>query len=137
VSRHYNARQGAFAHPAQSFVDGIAQGGRVAGETRREAHHAVVHAAAAAGTDRDRGGETAVVEVLDQIGTIVLQAVAPELAKYRTRLDGGSVDYAFRLDHEGRLQSVKVVSSTSNKLVEDTCLKMIRVAKFPPIPKEA
>ncbi len=72
----------------------------------------------------------------NQIGAIVLQAIAPELAKYRARLDSGTVGYTFRLDHDGRLQSVKVVSSTSNKLVEDTCLKMIRVAKFPPIPKE-
>jgi TonB family protein len=72
----------------------------------------------------------------NQICTIVLQAVVPALAEHQDLLDGGTAKYSFRLDREGHLHDLKVVSSTSNKFVENTCLQMIRVAKFPPIPKE-
>jgi TonB family protein len=87
-------------------------------------------------TDGMEERKSATFAYSNQIGTIVLQAVAPELAKHQERLDGGTVEYSFRLDHEGRLQNLKIVSSTFNNFVENTCLQMIRVAKFPPIPKE-
>src|SRR5687767_8322004 len=56
----------AFAHPAEALVDGIAHRGGVAGKARRETHHAVVHAAAPAGADRDGCGVLAVVLVANE-----------------------------------------------------------------------
>jgi TonB family protein len=70
-----------------------------------------------------------------QINTIVLQAVVPELAKHVNLLKG-SVKFSFRLDRRGRLKSLEVTSSTSNKFVEQTTIQMIRAATFPPIPKQ-
>jgi len=70
-----------------------------------------------------------------QINTIVLQAVVPELAKH-VELLRGSVKFSFRLDCQGRLRSLKVTSSTSNRFVEQTTIQMIRASKFPPVPKK-
>ena len=61
-------RAAAFADPAKALVDGVAHRRGVAGKTRREPHDAVVHAAAAAGADRDGRGEIAVVLVADERG---------------------------------------------------------------------
>jgi TonB family protein len=69
-----------------------------------------------------------------QINTIVLQAVMPELAM-RFNLLRGSVKFSFRLDRRGHLRRLRVTSSTSNRFVEQTTIRMIRAAKFPPIPK--
>jgi TonB family protein len=69
------------------------------------------------------------------LNSIVLQSVVPALAKHQNLLNG-NVTFQYRLDREGHLQDLKVVSSTSNRFVENTCLEMIRVTKFPPIPKE-
>jgi acyl-coenzyme A synthetase/AMP-(fatty) acid ligase len=44
----------------------------VAGKARRETHHAVVHAAAVAGADRDGGGVVAVFLVSNERGNKVL-----------------------------------------------------------------
>ena len=67
VSGRAREREGrAFAHPAKALVDGVAHRGGVAGKARRETHHAVVHAAAVAGADRDGSGEIAVVLVSDE-----------------------------------------------------------------------
>ncbi len=41
----------------------------------------------------------------------------------------------FRLDRQGRVKGLKVVSRNSNPWVQETATRMIRVAKFPPIPK--
>jgi TonB family protein len=70
-----------------------------------------------------------------QINTIVLQAVVPELAKH-VELLRGSVKFSFRLDRQGYLTNLKVTSSTSNRFVEETTIRMIRAWKFPPIPKK-
>ncbi len=71
-----------------------------------------------------------------QINTIVLQAVIPELAKHFNLLRGGSVKFSFRLDRQGRLSRLRVTSSTTNRFVEQTTIRMIRATKFPPIPKK-
>ena len=70
-----------------------------------------------------------------QINTIVLQAVVPELAKHVNLLKG-SVKFSFRLDRQGHLSRLRVMSSTSNRFVEQTTIQMIQTAKFPPIPKK-
>lgn len=69
------------------------------------------------------------------LNSIVSEAVVPALAKHQDLLHG-NVTFRYRLDHEGHLEDLKVVSSTSNRFVENTCLQIIRVMKFPPIPKE-
>ena len=65
-------RAAAFAHPAKTLVDGVAQRCGVAGKARRETHHAVVHAAATARADRNGSGEIAVVLVANERGNKVL-----------------------------------------------------------------
>jgi len=70
-----------------------------------------------------------------QISAIAFQAVVPEFAKHREHLKGGSVKVTFRLDREGSVKGLKVVSTNSNPWVQETATRMIRAAKFPPIPK--
>jgi hypothetical protein len=62
----------AFAHPVEALRDCVARGGGMAGKARRETHHAVVHAAAMAGADRDGGGVMAVVLMSNERGNKVL-----------------------------------------------------------------
>ena len=70
-----------------------------------------------------------------QVSAIAFQAVVPEFTKHRERLKG-SVKVTFRLDRQGRVKGLKVVSTNSNPWVQETATRMIRVAKFPPIPKK-
>ncbi len=70
-----------------------------------------------------------------QVSAIASQAVVPEFAKHRERLKG-SVKVTFRLDRQGRVKDFKVVSTNSNPWVQETATRMIRAAKFPPIPKK-
>jgi TonB family protein len=69
-----------------------------------------------------------------QVSAIAFQAVVPEFAKHRERLKG-SVKVTFRLDRQGRVKGLKVVSTNSNPWTQETATRMIRAAKFPPIPK--
>jgi TonB family protein len=71
-----------------------------------------------------------------QVSAIALQAVIPEFAKHRERLKPGSVKVTFQLDKQGRVKGLKVASTKSNQWAEATAIRMIRVAKFPPIPKK-
>ena len=70
-----------------------------------------------------------------QVNVIAFQTVLLEFAKYRERLKRGSVKLTFRLDRQGRVTDIKVVSTKSNPWAEATAIRMIRVAKFPPIPQ--
>jgi TonB family protein len=70
-----------------------------------------------------------------QITTAILQAVVPELAKNFRQLRG-SLKFSFHLDRGGHVSVVKVVSSTSNRFVEQTTVRAIRAFRFPPIPKK-
>jgi TonB family protein len=72
---------------------------------------------------------------LSQVSAIASQAVVPEFAKHRERLKG-SVKVTFRLDRQGRVKGLKVVSTNSNPWTQETATRMIRAAKFPPIPKK-
>jgi len=71
-----------------------------------------------------------------QVSAIASQAVVPEFANHRERLKGGSVKVTFRLDRQGRVKGLKVVSTNSNLWAQETAARMIRAAKFPPIPKK-
>jgi TonB family protein len=70
-----------------------------------------------------------------QITTTVIQAVVPELAKNFQQLRG-SLKFSFHLDRSGHVSAVKVVSSTSNRFVEQTTVRAIRATRFPPIPQK-
>ncbi len=70
-----------------------------------------------------------------QVSAIASQAVVPEFAKHRERLKG-SLKVTFRLDRQGHVKDFKVVSTNSNPWVQETATRMIRAAKFPPIPKK-
>ena len=83
------------------------------------------------------GAETrlpATAQYQSQVSAIASQAVVPEFAKHRARLKG-SVKVTFRLDRQGRVKGLKVVSTNSNPWTQETATRMIRAAKFPPIPK--
>jgi len=77
----------------------------------------------------------ATAQYQSQVSAIASQAVIPEFAKHRERLKG-SVKVTFRLDREGRVKDLKVASTNSNPWTQETATRMIRVAKFPPIPKK-
>ena len=77
----------------------------------------------------------ATAQYQSQVSAIASQAVVPEFAKHRERLKG-SVKVTFRLDRQGRVKGLKVVSTNSNPWAQETATRMIRVAKFPPIPKK-
>jgi TonB family protein len=70
-----------------------------------------------------------------QVTTSIIQAVVPELAKNFPQLRG-SLKFSFHLDRAGNVSAVKVVSSTSNRFVEQTTVRAIRAFRFPPIPKK-
>lgn len=67
---------------------------------------------------------------------IILQAVGPELGQHGDHVNIGTVKFLFQLDPEGHLHNLKVASSTCNRFVEETCLRLIQAAKFPPVPSE-
>ncbi len=72
---------------------------------------------------------------LSRVGTIIFDTLSPELDKHPERLSG-TVKVALRLDREGRVEVRKILSSTSNRWVEDTALRVVRTVKLPPMPKE-
>jgi TonB family protein len=84
------------------------------------------------------GAETqlpATAQYQSQVSAIAFQAVVPEFAKHRERLKG-SVKVTFRLDRQGHVKGLRVGSTNSNPWTQETATRMIRVAKFPPIPKK-
>jgi len=42
----------------------------------------------------------------------------------------------FRLDRQGRVEPLKVLSSTRSRWAEETASRMLRATTFPPIPEE-
>jgi TonB family protein len=72
---------------------------------------------------------------LSQVGTIIFNALVPELAKHPERLSG-AVRVALRIDRQGQVQVQQVVSTTSNQWVQDTALRVVRSVKLPSMPKE-
>ncbi len=68
-----------------------------------------------------------------QVSAIAFHAVVPEFAKHPERLKE-SVKLTFRLDRLGRVKHLKVISTSSNRWAQETATRIMRVAKFPPIP---
>jgi TonB family protein len=70
-----------------------------------------------------------------RVGTIIFNALVPELSKHIERLSG-AVRVALLIDRKGHIQVQRVVSTTSNRWVQDTALRVVRSVKLPPMPKE-
>jgi TonB family protein len=70
-----------------------------------------------------------------RVGTIILKALAPEWAKHLERLSG-KLRVSLFIDRQGHIQSPKIVSSTSNRWVQDTALRVVRTVNLPPMPKQ-
>src|SRR2546423_12782244 len=73
-----------------------------------------------------------------QVHTMLQAAVAPELMRHHERLNGGSVKYAFELNAQGRVVSLKAAHSTKgSRWGEELLTRTVRSLKFPPVPPEA
>jgi len=70
-----------------------------------------------------------------QVGTIIFNTLVPELSKYPERLSG-AIRVSLFIDRGGHIQVQKVVSTTSNRWVQDTALRVVHSVKLPPMPKE-
>src|SRR5207302_11351382 len=77
----------------------------------------------------------ATAQYQSQVSAIAFQAVIPEFAKHHERLKG-SVKVTFRLDRQGRVKSLRVVSTNSNPWTQETATRMIHAANLPHIPKK-
>jgi TonB family protein len=73
--------------------------------------------------------------VFGRVGTIIFNTLVPELSKHPERLSG-AVRVALLIDRKGHIQVQKVVSTTSNRWVQETALRVVRSVKLPPMPKE-
>ena len=70
-----------------------------------------------------------------RVGTIILKTLAPELAKHRERLSG-AVKVSLFINRQGHILSPKIISTTSNRWVQDTALRVVRTVNLPQMPKE-
>lgn len=70
-----------------------------------------------------------------RVSAIILKALGPELAKHRELL-GGAVKVSLFINRQGHIQNPKIVSSSSNRWVQDTALRVIRAVNLPQMPKE-
>jgi TonB family protein len=61
--------------------------------------------------------------------------LAPAWAKHLERLSG-KLRVSMFINRQGHIQSPRVVSSTSNRWVEDTALHVLQTVKLPPMPKQ-
>ena len=69
-----------------------------------------------------------------RVGTIIFNSLVPELSKHPERVSG-AVRVALLIDRRGRAQVRNVVSTTSNRWVQETALRVLRTVKLPPMPK--
>ncbi len=72
-----------------------------------------------------------------QVHTILQAAVTPEFMRHHERLKGGTVKYAFQLDSQGHVVSVKTYSTKGSRWGEETLTHIVRSLKFPVVPAEA
>jgi TonB family protein len=70
-----------------------------------------------------------------RVSAIILKTLGPELAKHPERL-GGGLKVSLFINRQGHIQSPKIVSSTSNRWVQDTALRVVRMVNLPQMPKQ-
>lgn len=71
----------------------------------------------------------------DRVGAIILKALGPELAKHREGV-GGTLKVSLFINRQGHIQSPKIVSTTSNRWVQETALRVVRTVNLPQMPKQ-
>src|SRR5262249_18938670 len=86
---------------------------------------------------REKGAppQPATEAYFSRVGTIIFNALGTELGKHPERLNG-AIRVALLIDRDGHIQIQKVMSSTSNRWVQDTTFRVVRAVKLPPLPKE-
>jgi TonB family protein len=86
---------------------------------------------------REKGAppQPATEAYFSRVSTTILKSLAPEFAKHYDRLNG-ALRVALLIDRQGHIQVQKVVSSTSNRWVQDTALRVVRSVKLLPLPKQ-
>ena len=83
----------------------------------------------------EKGAQPATKAYFDRVGAIILKALGPELAKHREWL-GGVIKVSLFISRQGHIQSPKIISTTSNRWVQDTALRVVRTVNLPPMPKQ-
>jgi outer membrane biosynthesis protein TonB len=73
------------------------------------------------------------LRAVNRIGPYWYQGVV----KYGQNLAIGTVHLGFRINPDGRIENLKVLSNTSNQLLADISRHAIEATKLPPIPQEA
>jgi outer membrane biosynthesis protein TonB len=72
----------------------------------------------------------------NRASNVVVQAVLPALAQRIDQLmAAGATKIYYRIRADGRVESVRVVSARPNAFVQDTCSRVLKSTKFPPIPE--
>jgi hypothetical protein len=69
------------------------------------------------------------------VGSIIFNALVPELSKHPERLND-AVRVSLLINHDGHIQVQKVSSTTSNRWVQETALHVVHTVKLPPMPKQ-
>ena len=70
-----------------------------------------------------------------RVSAIILKTLGPEVAKHREGLSG-ALRVSLFINRQGHIQSPKIVSSTSNRWVQDTALRVVRTVNLPQMPKQ-
>src|SRR5580700_1070712 len=73
------------------------------------------------------------LKAMNKIGPYWYQGVV----KYGQNLSIGTVHLGFRINPDGRIENLKVLSNTSNQLLADISRHAIEATKLPPIPQKA
>src|ERR1700680_1119045 len=73
------------------------------------------------------------LKAMNKIGPYWYQGVV----KYGKNLSIGTVHLGFRINPDGRIENLKVLSNTSNQLLADISRHAIEATKLPPIPQKA
>jgi TonB family protein len=72
---------------------------------------------------------------VSRASTILRTALFAELAKHPERISG-TVGVTLRVDRQGRVQVLKLLSSTSNRWMQQTTNRVIHAVRLPPIPQQ-
>jgi Gram-negative bacterial TonB protein C-terminal len=72
---------------------------------------------------------------LHRVSSIILSTLGPQLQKHPERLTG-LVKVALRIDKEGHIHVQKVLSTSPNRWMQETTMRVLDAVKLPPMPKE-
>jgi Gram-negative bacterial TonB protein C-terminal len=72
---------------------------------------------------------------LHRASSIILATLGPQLQKHPERLTG-MIKVALRIDQEGHIHIQKVLSTSPNRWMQDTAMRVLHSIKLPPMPKD-